>query len=518
MSIAFKCTTCGRGLRANPDMVGKRTKCPGCATVLTIPGPEAPAPAAAPAKTSPTAANGTVIACEACGTKIRAKPEWAGKAIKCPKCQGRISVPAAAAASPIKAAPAKKPAPPPPEEAFEDEDAGGMADGNDEAEAPPARKKAAAPKKKSSVMTLLIVLLLLVLAGGGGFAAWVFFFQAPTTIVPPQKRTAPSVRVIEEKETGKPILAAAGDPFASVPSDAGGFINVKPRAIVELPLVQKFLAGENSPFGKVNKQVLDAFEVGPTDIDDAIMVMLDIPDPNKPNFNAPGLLIVAMSKSLNPKGFEAEIGGAKFELKESNGKPYYLFAPPGEKPMAIVQTGTRVIVMAPEKEILKYIEVDRPQTGPLTPMLKEAAAGNHLVYLGNQMPPPKLEDKIKKDVPPQIDFMANWPKAVQLTIAEDNKALQVAGKLHFDDAEKVASAKKMLDGFLEGGAALLIPLQLLAPKAPPELFKIAEEGLKTVKTSAADNALEIGARFPISLEQVSENLMPLLMQMKDAGK
>src|SRR5262245_42091929 len=115
MSIAFKCTSCGRGLRANPEMVGKRTKCPGCGTILTIPGAEAPASAKpAAAKTSPAAAAGAVVACESCGTKIRAKPEWAGKAIKCPNCQGRIKVPGAvtAAPSPIKAA-AKKPAPPP---------------------------------------------------------------------------------------------------------------------------------------------------------------------------------------------------------------------------------------------------------------------------------------------------------------------------------------------------------------------------------------------------------------------
>src|SRR6185295_15913945 len=136
MSIAFKCTSCGRGLRANPEMAGKRTKCPGCATVLTIPGAEAPTAAVKPAaaKTSPAAAPaGAVLACETCGTKVRAKPEWAGKAIKCPNCQSRIQVPGAAAAAPsaIKAAAAKRPAPPPAPESFEDDDS--AADmGNDE--------------------------------------------------------------------------------------------------------------------------------------------------------------------------------------------------------------------------------------------------------------------------------------------------------------------------------------------------------------------------------------------------
>lgn len=36
MAIVFQCT-CGRPLRANLEAVGKRTKCPGCGQILTIP-------------------------------------------------------------------------------------------------------------------------------------------------------------------------------------------------------------------------------------------------------------------------------------------------------------------------------------------------------------------------------------------------------------------------------------------------------------------------------------------------
>src|SRR5436190_20817699 len=132
MSIAFKCTSCGRGLRANPEMVGKKTKCPGCSTVLTIPGAVAPVGAVKPAsaKTSPAAPVGAVLACEACGTKVRSKPEWAGKAIKCPNCQARIKVPGAAPAVASPIAPAtRKPVPPPADdEPLPDDDGAGMSD------------------------------------------------------------------------------------------------------------------------------------------------------------------------------------------------------------------------------------------------------------------------------------------------------------------------------------------------------------------------------------------------------
>ena len=85
MSIAFNCS-CGRGLRANPELAGKKTKCPGCGNILTIPASEESATATAP----PPAAN--VVTCT-CGKRIGTKPEWAGKTIKCPACQAHVKIP-----------------------------------------------------------------------------------------------------------------------------------------------------------------------------------------------------------------------------------------------------------------------------------------------------------------------------------------------------------------------------------------------------------------------------------------
>ena len=116
---------------AGPHLAGKKTKCPGCGAVLTIPAASeeaapAPPPAARP-KPAPAAAQVTAPAASAaaaaavtctCGKRIATKPEWAGKTIKCPACENRIKVPAAAspvvpAAAAAKPAPAKRPAPPP---------------------------------------------------------------------------------------------------------------------------------------------------------------------------------------------------------------------------------------------------------------------------------------------------------------------------------------------------------------------------------------------------------------------
>src|SRR5687768_2465550 len=44
MPIEFRCNRCQRLLRTADDTVGKQTKCPECAAVLTIPDPNAPPP------------------------------------------------------------------------------------------------------------------------------------------------------------------------------------------------------------------------------------------------------------------------------------------------------------------------------------------------------------------------------------------------------------------------------------------------------------------------------------------
>jgi phage FluMu protein Com len=57
MAIEFRCTQCGKLLRVGDDSAGKRAKCPGCGTVLAIPGGSAPAPSqAAPPSPFPPAA------------------------------------------------------------------------------------------------------------------------------------------------------------------------------------------------------------------------------------------------------------------------------------------------------------------------------------------------------------------------------------------------------------------------------------------------------------------------------
>jgi hypothetical protein len=44
MPVDFKCDNCDKALRVRDELAGKRIKCPGCSTAITVPAEEAPAP------------------------------------------------------------------------------------------------------------------------------------------------------------------------------------------------------------------------------------------------------------------------------------------------------------------------------------------------------------------------------------------------------------------------------------------------------------------------------------------
>ena len=45
MTIAVQCAACGKRFKAKAEHAGKKARCPGCASPLTIPTPPAPSPA-----------------------------------------------------------------------------------------------------------------------------------------------------------------------------------------------------------------------------------------------------------------------------------------------------------------------------------------------------------------------------------------------------------------------------------------------------------------------------------------
>src|SRR5579872_3825038 len=107
MTIRFTCG-CGQQMAVADEHAGKRVKCRGCGGLRTVPAAVRPAVAPAPAlpaarqpRTAPPPLPTTVatrplapprIEC-ACGQTYQARPEYAGKKIRCPKCSKTLTVP-----------------------------------------------------------------------------------------------------------------------------------------------------------------------------------------------------------------------------------------------------------------------------------------------------------------------------------------------------------------------------------------------------------------------------------------
>ena len=120
MSIRIQCESCQRSFQVPDESEGKQTRCPSCQTLILIKRPAPPAvpespvkvirEASAPIKATPVKAtpatpqsnyqrpssqnnDGIPVSCMACGKELRAPGKAAGKAIRCPGCQGTIPVP-----------------------------------------------------------------------------------------------------------------------------------------------------------------------------------------------------------------------------------------------------------------------------------------------------------------------------------------------------------------------------------------------------------------------------------------
>ena len=78
MTIAVACQ-CGKRFAAKPELAGKRVKCPSCGQPLTVPGSAAPQAVSA----SAAAATPVVVTCE-CGGRFQAGPHLLGKQVACP--------------------------------------------------------------------------------------------------------------------------------------------------------------------------------------------------------------------------------------------------------------------------------------------------------------------------------------------------------------------------------------------------------------------------------------------------
>ena len=88
MSISVKCQ-CGMTFQAKPELAGKRVKCGSCKAPILIPqsGQSTGPP--------PSSTSEVFVACQ-CGQQFKVATQYAGQQVNCPKCQVSLPVPGGA--------------------------------------------------------------------------------------------------------------------------------------------------------------------------------------------------------------------------------------------------------------------------------------------------------------------------------------------------------------------------------------------------------------------------------------
>ena len=85
MSIPVRCQ-CGQQFAAKPELAGKQLRCPSCGNPLRIPPLQ-------PVQPKPQA--GVTVACT-CGSRFLAAPHLYGKRVACPTCGTPLLIPSPA--------------------------------------------------------------------------------------------------------------------------------------------------------------------------------------------------------------------------------------------------------------------------------------------------------------------------------------------------------------------------------------------------------------------------------------
>jgi hypothetical protein len=176
MAIIVTCH-CGKQLRVNDEFAGRHVKCPACQSVVAVPaGGLNAVTTPSPPRSQARAGEAIRFACD-CGKQMQAKSEHAGKKTKCPDCGAVLTIPGAGGHSDSfdsgdqghitdragRTDPRRQAA----------------AEDDYDREAPHSRRPAAARGKRAVWPWVVGIVAVLLLVGGG--LGWFFFLRGKTS-------------------------------------------------------------------------------------------------------------------------------------------------------------------------------------------------------------------------------------------------------------------------------------------------------------------------------------------------
>jgi hypothetical protein len=511
MPIPFNCE-CGKKLQAKDEFAGKRMKCPGCGTVLTIPGPAPASPPGVPAPPAVTlrpafsapAAPDTAPETEdqeeesfrtltaprlealtlvrfvcSCGRRVTARAEDIGEEVECPDCGRPLTVPAEDTEEP------------PPERLPRLDPYAGLSLGQAVTPwaSPEARRRGAAPaeardERAGSWLGTFVVVLLVV----GALAAWRFF--APD-IATAARKAAPAVKEVE----------GAFTELDRIPADAPVVISVRPADILSRRLEGRVAA---------NRGPLAELALGAT-----------IPDPaqaKRPVLPAAAierLTLVVLApvgtqtqglrtdrwrffRTTTPYDRQALLKVLPSPKKRTVGDRHYYSTPKGDQ--AIYFSTPNLFVVADASSMKRFLlrEPAPVTSGPLAGTLQAAREGHHLVIGLNQeqfelQPAQPHLDKallsfqsaqvvVDEPGPARVEVRLTFPQpraaqAAEAVVRKQRDRMQVAlRKVEGELFERVGAP--VAGAVLIGHDHLLPALAQLAVLRPEQSLGVQREGLR----------------------------------------
>jgi len=392
--LKFQCDQCDHPMQTKAEFAGKKTKCPGCQAIVTIPSPEDESDLAEEVEEEETpkariqagkpqpkkAAKPPVEEDEEIEEADEEVAEEVDEEEERPK--GRIQ-----SGKSLKKA-ARKPAVDEDEEIEEAE-----ADDEDEEDERPKKKSKKSLKKKSG-MGLWIGIgagaLLLVV---GGVVALIFMMgdkkeppkiakadPAPAGQQPPKGAVPPGQGPGQQPpKADVPAQGPPTDALTLIPGDAQGFVTVRVAEVANNPVVKDVLARIQQMGQDPVKEMQNAFGVAPTDLDRFTLVVQDGPKEQM-------WVVLSSTKPFDRNKVNQKLALDATERKHE-GKAYQV-----SRDRSVIHfAGDRTIVFAPSDEAMKMaldlITGKRKGGGGKLQNAITLAGGKHQVVAGFVVPP-----------------------------------------------------------------------------------------------------------------------------------
>ncbi len=449
-----------------------------------------------------------------CGRALRVRDDLAGKKIRCPGCQGVMTVPAASddeeeavtaapprpKAAPAKTRPVRRPV-------DEDEDE------QEQEETPRGRRTPPVRNKKSMLPWVAAIAAVVLIAGG--VTAWLVW---PKGTDKPVRRGGDTVirPNLTDAANTIPVGNLPAD-LALVPRDAVGFVSVRVADWwnSELGKQAQALVGLLGGLEEMKKQTGG---LTPADIE-RVTVVAPEPTPN-------AFVLVAANKPFDQQKIVAQLVKNGRPMTGPGGKTYH-----ANRQTAVYFPGDKLMVAGPPGGLQAFFQrsLKPAASGPMSEALQIAAGNKHHLVL-SAVPPPQIMEMVKQEfqkpgvVPPPLAPAKDFLDLNALILTADlGKNLEVDVRLTFPDEGKARAAQAAAKQLIGTARQMLAGFKAQFAKGPEAaqiapLFDQADQTLAAIPVEQQGPTVHLALKVELKPEMLAGLMVPATQKVREAAQ